>query len=153
MNELPATVGEGDSVQVAGTAVAVPDARTRERGESINLLVRPEDVRLSGDDNGGLPGTVVSRTFQGASSVVTTRLDVLDTLGVGPRAGHRFGVGRSRDPGARGHRRHPRRLRNRRRLTGRTTVRPGRACMADVTLSTRIEGLTWRPDWHLVIVD
>ena len=33
MNELPATVGEGDSVQVAGTPVAVPDAGTRERGE------------------------------------------------------------------------------------------------------------------------
>ena len=100
MNELPATVGEGDSVQVAGTAVAVPDAKTRERGESINLLVRPEDVRLSGDDNGGLPGTVVSRTFQGASSVVTTRLDVLDTL----VAAHVQGTGSaSADPGTRVH--------------------------------------------------
>ena len=98
MNELPATVGEGDSVQVAGTAFAVPDAKTRERGETINLLVRPEDVRLSADDNGGLPGTVVSRTFQGASSVVTTRLDVLDTL----VSAHVQGTGSaSADPGTR----------------------------------------------------
>jgi putative spermidine/putrescine transport system ATP-binding protein len=98
MNELPATVGDGDSVQVAGTAVTVPDAKTRERGETINLLVRPEDVRLSADANGGLPGTVVSRTFQGASSVVTTRLDVLDTL----VSAHVQGTGSaSADPGTR----------------------------------------------------
>ena len=79
MNELPATVVDGDTVQVAGTAVAVPEPG-RGSGSVVNLAVRPEDVRLSDDDNGGLPGTVVVRTFQGASSVVTTRLDVLDTL-------------------------------------------------------------------------
>jgi hypothetical protein len=53
---------------------------------------------LSTGDNGGLPGTVVSRTFQGASSVVTTRLDVLDTL----VSAHVAGTGSaSADPGTR----------------------------------------------------
>ena len=100
MNELDATVVDGDTVRIAGTAVAVPDARMRDRGDSITLLVRPEDVRLVGDDagNGGLPGTVVSRTFQGATSVVTTRLDVLDTL----VSAHVSGAGSAfADPGTR----------------------------------------------------
>jgi putative spermidine/putrescine transport system ATP-binding protein len=101
MNELAATIVDSDTVQVAGTTVAVPDARMRDRGDSIRLLVRPEDVRLLGDDdaNGnGLAGTVVSRTFQGATSVVTTRVDVLDTL----VSAHVSGAGSAfADPGTR----------------------------------------------------
>jgi ABC-type Fe3+/spermidine/putrescine transport system ATPase subunit len=72
----------------------------RERGEAIRLLVRPEDVGLSAGENGGMPGTVVSRTFQGATSVVTTRLDVLDTL----VSAHVSGAGSAfADPGTRVH--------------------------------------------------
>jgi putative spermidine/putrescine transport system ATP-binding protein len=103
MNEFDATVVDGDTVRIAGTAVAVPDARRRDRGDSIRLLVRPEDVRLVADDDGngngnGLPGTVVGRTFQGATSVVTTRLDVLDTL----VSAHVSGAGSAfADPGTR----------------------------------------------------
>ncbi|MGH9134031.1 MAG: ABC transporter ATP-binding protein [Ilumatobacteraceae bacterium] len=106
MNELPGVVADGGAVQVASSTVTVPDAHRHARGESIRLLVRPEDVRLS-TDNGdagaggtGLAGTVVSRTFQGASSVVTTRLDVLDTL----VSAHIAGTGAaSADPGTRVH--------------------------------------------------
>jgi putative spermidine/putrescine transport system ATP-binding protein len=100
MNELAATVAASDTVQVAGLAITVPDARTHAPGEAVRLLVRPEDVRLVGGDDGGLPGSVVSRTFQGASSVVTTRLDVLDTL----VSAHIAGTGAaSADPGTRVH--------------------------------------------------
>ena len=53
---------------------------------------------LATTDGAGLPGTVVSRTFQGASSVVTTRLDVLDTL----VSAHVQGTGSATaDPGTR----------------------------------------------------
>ena len=79
-----------------GGRAGCADARSR---RLIRLLVRPEDVRLVGDDDdAGLPGTVVSRTFQGASSVVTTRLDVLDTL----VSAHVQGTGSATaDPGTR----------------------------------------------------
>jgi putative spermidine/putrescine transport system ATP-binding protein len=100
MNELAATVVDKDTVRVGSAAVTVPDARTRDRGDSIQLLVRPEDVRLEGEGgNGtGLPGTVVTRTFQGATSVVTTRLDVLDAL----VSAHVSGAGSAfADPGTR----------------------------------------------------
>ena len=46
-------------------------------GSKLSLLVRPEDLAL-GDD--GLPGSVTSVTFQGATTLVGVRLDVLDVL-------------------------------------------------------------------------
>jgi ABC-type Fe3+/spermidine/putrescine transport system ATPase subunit len=100
MNELDAVVGDGDTVRIAGTVVSVPDSRRHHSGEQIRLLVRPEDVHLAGTENGGLPGTVVSRIFQGATSVVTARLDVIDTL----VAAHVSGAGSaSAEPGTRVH--------------------------------------------------
>jgi putative spermidine/putrescine transport system ATP-binding protein len=41
------------------------------------LLVRPEDMHLA---EGGLPGTVVTCTFQGAATVLGVRLDTVDVL-------------------------------------------------------------------------
>jgi putative spermidine/putrescine transport system ATP-binding protein len=79
MNELPATVLDDHAVRVAGVTVATPAAGRYPSGASVGLLVRPEDFSLSTDGE-GLAGTVVSRTFQGASTIVATRLDLLDTL-------------------------------------------------------------------------
>jgi putative spermidine/putrescine transport system ATP-binding protein len=76
MNELPATVVDSGAVQIAGTVVRT--STTLPTGTQVALLARPEDLSLVAD--GGLPGTVVSRTFQGATTVVGVRLDVLDRL-------------------------------------------------------------------------
>lgn len=80
MNELPAeTVGSG-AVRV-GTAT-VDAQHSFSSGTPITLLVRPEDLRLHADEtpDQGIPGTVVARTFQGAATVVSVRLDVIDSL-------------------------------------------------------------------------
>ena len=61
-------------------------ARDHEPGSDVTLLVRPEDLSLTHDEstsavgNLGLLGSVTTCTFQGVSTVVRVRLDVLDTL-------------------------------------------------------------------------
>ena len=77
MNQLPAVVNGNHSVTVAGHTVVVPQT-TQSDGTSVRLLVRPEDLHLSSE--GGLAGTVTSCTFQGASTVLGVRLDVVDAL-------------------------------------------------------------------------
>jgi putative spermidine/putrescine transport system ATP-binding protein len=79
MNELSASVVDAHAVQVGSQVVTTPAAQGWTIGSDVRLLVRPEDVSVS-TDGAGLPATVVSRTFQGASTIVATRLDVLDTL-------------------------------------------------------------------------
>ncbi len=76
MNELPAVVRDQASVTVAGATITLPRTGV-DPGTAVHLLVRPEDLHL-GDD--GLAGTVVSCTFQGASTVLGVRLDQLDRL-------------------------------------------------------------------------
>ena len=59
----------------------------------VKLLVRPEDLTLSGD---GFPGSVASITFQGATTLVGVRLDVTDHLvsvDVGQGAADRLSLG------------------------------------------------------------
>ncbi len=78
MNELPVTVVGNHSVQigpnkVVTTATSLPD------GAAARLLVRPEDLSLV-DAGVGLPGTVATCTFQGSSTVIGVRLDVVDVL-------------------------------------------------------------------------
>ena len=80
MNEMPAVVRGNDAVDVAGQTIITPSAATRSVGESVLFLVRPEDVSIGGAGDTGLSGTVTATTFQGASTVVGVRLDVLDTL-------------------------------------------------------------------------
>jgi putative spermidine/putrescine transport system ATP-binding protein len=77
MNELPAQVVDGGAVRVAGMPVRVPGGVAGVAGADVRLLVRPEDLSISGE---GLAGTVVVSTFQGAATVVTVRLDVVDRL-------------------------------------------------------------------------
>jgi putative spermidine/putrescine transport system ATP-binding protein len=99
MNELPAEVAGPDAVRVGGTIVATAAATDRPVGATVNLLVRPEDMHIVDEDT-GLPGTVATCTFQGASTVLGVRLDALDLLvavhvpGVAdPTPGERVDVG------------------------------------------------------------
>lgn len=79
MNELPATVVGNHAVRVAGLAVTTSAAGIHADGDNVRLLVRPEDMRIV-DSGAGLPGTVASCTFQGASTVLGVRLDTIDVL-------------------------------------------------------------------------
>jgi putative spermidine/putrescine transport system ATP-binding protein len=79
MNELPARV-RGDAVEVAGLVVATPSATMRSDDENVLWLVRPEDLSIASEGSEGLPGTVTATTFEGATTVVGVRLDVLDRL-------------------------------------------------------------------------
>jgi ABC-type Fe3+/spermidine/putrescine transport system ATPase subunit len=60
-------------------AVTTPAASIHADNTAVNLLVRPEDVKIV-EPGTGLPGTVVTCTFQGASTVLAVRLDALDVL-------------------------------------------------------------------------
>jgi putative spermidine/putrescine transport system ATP-binding protein len=80
MNELPAEVVGRDSVRVGNVTVVAGRPHGHLDGAAVNLLVRPEQLYLADGDGGGLPGTVVSTTFQGTSTVVKVRLDVIDAL-------------------------------------------------------------------------
>jgi putative spermidine/putrescine transport system ATP-binding protein len=80
MNELPAIVRGSDAVDVAGQVIAAPRAAGHTEGQSVRLLVRPEDLSVGVEADPGLPGTITSCTFQGASTIVGVRLDVLDVL-------------------------------------------------------------------------
>jgi putative spermidine/putrescine transport system ATP-binding protein len=79
MNELAATAVDGGATvqdQMIPTRTTAPFTA----GTPLVMLVRPEDVSIVDPDAGGLPGTVTSVTFQGASTIVGVRLDVLDQL-------------------------------------------------------------------------
>ncbi len=80
MNELPATIRGRDAVEVAGLRIASPTAAKWTDGDKVLWLIRPEDLRIVADGEPGLAATVVATTFQGASTVVSLRLDVLDLL-------------------------------------------------------------------------
>jgi putative spermidine/putrescine transport system ATP-binding protein len=80
MNQLPAVVFGPDSVEVGGHVVNTPAVGQHSVGESVLFLVRPEDMSLGNGQSEGMPGTVTSRTFQGAATIVGVRLDVTDAL-------------------------------------------------------------------------
>ncbi len=77
MNELPGTVMGNSAVNVGGQPVVVAQL-SQDGGTSVRLLVRPEDLKVV--EQGGLPGTVTTCTFQGSSTILGVRLDVLDVL-------------------------------------------------------------------------
>ena len=81
MNEFPATVRGDGAVEIAGHPVVTSAAATAQRaaGANLRMLVRPEDLVVSSNGS-GLPGSVTSFTFQGASTTIGVRLDRLDLL-------------------------------------------------------------------------
>jgi putative spermidine/putrescine transport system ATP-binding protein len=87
MNELRGAV-TGDAVDVLSYRIPVPAAARHKTGTPVLLLVRPEDFELANETGEGLSGTVTGVTFQGATTIVGVRLDVLDQLvNVETRAG------------------------------------------------------------------
>jgi putative spermidine/putrescine transport system ATP-binding protein len=98
MNELRGAV-TGDAIDVLSYRIRVPAAAQHPVGTPVLLLVRPEDFQLAAEPEHGLSGTVTSVTFQGATTIVGVRLDVLDQLvhvetriGVDPVIGSRVTV-------------------------------------------------------------
>jgi len=98
MNDFPAEVTGPCEVTVGGKRLSAPGAADMATGSSVSMLVRPEDLSLAED---GLPGTVTSITFRGATTLVGVRLDVFDNLvsadvGQGDadhlQIGHRVGI-------------------------------------------------------------
>ena len=77
MNEFDAEVTGASEVTVAGQRIGAPGAASAAVGSRVSMLVRPEDLSLT---DSGLPGTITSVTFQGATTLVGVRLDVLDYL-------------------------------------------------------------------------
>jgi len=77
MNEFDAAVTGASEVTVAGQRIGAPGAASTAVGSRVSMLVRPEDLSLTED---GLPGTVTSVTFQGSTTLIGVRLDVLDNL-------------------------------------------------------------------------
>ncbi|MEA3184178.1 MAG: putative spermidine/putrescine transport system ATP-binding protein [Ilumatobacteraceae bacterium] len=80
MNQLPAVVRGPDVVDVGGHVIQTQAVGQHSVGESVLFLVRPEDMSLANGQSDALPGTVTSRTFQGAATIVGVRLDVADVL-------------------------------------------------------------------------
>jgi len=77
MNEFGAEVTGPSEVTVGGQRVGAPGASAMASGSRLSLLVRPEDLTIT---DGGLPGTVSAVTFQGATTLIGVRMDVLDNL-------------------------------------------------------------------------
>ena len=78
MNEFPATVHGPASAQVGERVLAVPSTGGLGTGAKVLILVRPEDLQFTNEDEAtshALPGVVTATTFQGASTVITVRLD------------------------------------------------------------------------------
>ena len=79
MNQIPAETVSPTSVRVNSYVVDVPKT-VGAIGAPVTLLVRPEDLRLTTDANAGVAGSVVVTTFQGASTVVSVRLNEVATV-------------------------------------------------------------------------
>ncbi len=79
MNELRGAV-TGGAVDVLSYRIPVPAAAKHSTGTPVLLLVRPEDFELVTEPEQGLSGTATGVTFQGATTIVGVRLDVLDQL-------------------------------------------------------------------------
>lgn len=74
MNELAGTVADnGRVVDVRGLHIRLGQPHRGDVGSNVRVLVRPEATKLV--EAGGLAGSIVSQTFQGASTTVAVRLD------------------------------------------------------------------------------
>ena len=79
MNELAGTVAGGTQVKVGERNISVPSVGGAALGSAVLVLVRPEDLQFSNANGAAagneLGGTAIAAMFQGASTVVTVRLD------------------------------------------------------------------------------
>jgi putative spermidine/putrescine transport system ATP-binding protein len=80
MNELPATVLDGNTVRVLDVPVHVTRGTALGADTKAMLLVRPEDTHFVSNGEAGLTGHVISQTFQGVSTTVTVKLAAIDKL-------------------------------------------------------------------------
>lgn len=65
-NRFQGTVAGGGAVDVGGTLVPLTAAAAHPAGTRVEVLIRPELTTLLDPTQPGIPGTVISRQFQGA---------------------------------------------------------------------------------------
>ena len=83
MNELGATVSGPTAVTVGQSLLSVPSVDGQASGAKVLVLVRPEDLKFAEPGvtaRNTIPGTAVASMFQGASTVITVRLDASTKL-------------------------------------------------------------------------
>ena len=83
MNELGATVSGPTAVTVGQSLLSVPSVDGQDSGAKVLVLVRPEDLKFAEPGvtaRNTVPGTAVASMFQGASTVITVRLDASTKL-------------------------------------------------------------------------
>ncbi len=92
MNELAGKVTSATEVQVGNETLVVPSVGGESPGSSVLVLVRPEDLQFAPGPATStttattpsaanrLTGTAIASTFQGASTVITVRLDAASKL-------------------------------------------------------------------------
>jgi len=93
VNLLPATVTASNVVEAAGglvLQVALPSGI--KAGDSVEISIRPENIRLNAGGNGA-PATISERTFLGNISEYYAGLDSGPTLRVQTHPGQVFAVG------------------------------------------------------------
>jgi putative spermidine/putrescine transport system ATP-binding protein len=104
INELSAEATP-DGLTVAGVRIGVKAPAGAETGATVTVMSRPEDVRVrragATADGAGLPGTVVSEHFAGATSLLRVRLDRLDVLVDAQRTQEADAAGPGHDAGDR----------------------------------------------------
>ncbi|WP_318568229.1 ABC transporter ATP-binding protein [Salinigranum marinum] len=86
--------GEGLTVETGGVECLVPGRNGFDAGESVSVCVRPHDVRMGADAEGGFAatGTVRTRSYQGSDTVYTVATDRWGDI-VADVRGSKFDVG------------------------------------------------------------
>ncbi|THB79373.1 MAG: spermidine/putrescine ABC transporter ATP-binding protein PotA [Desulfobulbaceae bacterium] len=86
INQLPARVEEVNNsgnltINVLGKNITIAKEIDCAKGDRVHLLLRPEDLRISGDIDEAMPrfsGSIIDRRYRGATLDTTIRLDTHD---------------------------------------------------------------------------